>query len=195
MSNLDESVSARYALVESIYGRDVVIEAVRGNFRAQDWQAVAIIPSAKRGGWWQLQFYDAYGWGDDILCPTKRDAFEEAVSRGYVTIDIGRLERARKGSLWKEPSLLTQTSPELKGRAQLRVLRGAWLGAMMLCVGLVFWRMMTLESQWRETNTLVNVLINETFSPPLGGEVVTVCSAKMVLLGLDAGTPPSDQWM
>jgi hypothetical protein len=65
------------------------------------WQAVIIVPSAKRMGWWQLSFFDAYGFYGDSQHPSKLDAVEEAMLDKYYILSHGRLDQAMRSRLWQ----------------------------------------------------------------------------------------------
>lgn len=82
------------------HGADTPIELLKKGQYSGAWQAVIIVPSAKRAGWWQLSFFDDYGFYGDSQHPSKLDAVEEAMSESYYILSRGQLERAMKNPLW-----------------------------------------------------------------------------------------------
>jgi len=82
------------------HGADTPIEFLKMSQYSGAWQAVIIVPSAKRVGWWQLSFFDDHGFYGDSQHPSKLDAVEEAMSEKYFILSHGQLERAMKNPLW-----------------------------------------------------------------------------------------------
>ncbi|MDX1252189.1 MAG: hypothetical protein IDH49_08100 [Gammaproteobacteria bacterium] len=83
------------------HGADTPIEMLRYGKDRRTWQAVIIVPSAKRIGWWQLSFFDAYGFYGDSQHPSKLDAIEEAMLDKYYILSHGRLDQAMRSRLWQ----------------------------------------------------------------------------------------------
>ena len=82
------------------HGAESPIEFLKKTQYSGTWQAVIIVPSAKRARWWQLSFFDAYGFYGDSQHPSKLDAVEEAMSEKYFILSHGQLDRAMKNPLW-----------------------------------------------------------------------------------------------
>lgn len=82
------------------HGAASPIELLKKSQYSGAWQAVIIVPSAKRARWWQLSFFDAHGFYGDSQHPSKLDAVEEAMSEKYYILSHGQLERAMKSPLW-----------------------------------------------------------------------------------------------
>lgn len=53
--------------------------------QAHGWEAVAITPSAKQVGHWQVSYFGPYGFTGDCQCPSKLMALQRAMREGFVS--------------------------------------------------------------------------------------------------------------
>ncbi len=60
---------------------------------ADTWEAVAITPSAKQIGHWQVSYFGPHGFTGDCQCPSKLVAVRRAMREGFVSPCPGLLDR------------------------------------------------------------------------------------------------------
>ena len=60
---------------------------------AETWEAVAITPSAKQVGHWQVSYFGPHGFTGDCQCPSKRVALRRVMREGFVSPCPGQLDR------------------------------------------------------------------------------------------------------
>lgn len=60
---------------------------------AETWEAVAITPSAKQIGHWQVSYFGPHGFTGDCQCPSKLVALRRAMRDGFVSPCPGLLDR------------------------------------------------------------------------------------------------------